>query len=58
MDRFDYERQANEERERMTIDALEEAKAKGVSKNALLILASMTGARWKPDESRASRLGR
>jgi len=49
MDRFDYQQQVNEEMEQMTIHALEEAKEKGVSEDSLLILASMSGARWKPN---------
>jgi hypothetical protein len=52
-DRFDYQRQINEEMEQMTVLALNEAQDKGVSEDALLILASMTGARWKPNDGPA-----
>ncbi len=52
-DRFDYQRQVNEEMEQMTVMALKEAQDKGVSEWALLTLASMSGARWKPDATPA-----
>lgn len=51
MDRADFQQQVNEEMEQMTIHALEEAKEKGVSEDSLLILAAMTGARWRPDDA-------
>lgn len=50
MDRADFQQQVNEEMEQMAIHALEEAKERGVSEDSLLILASMSGARWKPHD--------
>ena len=44
--------QADEERERMTEEALEEALGKGVSRESLIVLARETGcARWAIQQS-------
>lgn len=44
----------DEARERQLYDALDECKAKGVSKETLLTLCFETGARWLPDDNHRS----